>query len=340
MCVGKTIFNEHGAVLINANTALTKAAIDKLQFLGYKGLLIDDEISKDIAYTENFVTNEVKFSISNKLNSTVMKHAQGKDMTEDIDNLKSMISDIVDQMLSKRELHLNLLELKLFDNYTYFHSVNVAIISLAIGYSLKLCNSDLVNLGTAALFHDIGKIFIGTELLNKPGKLTPEEYEIMKTHSKKGYEILSSGNNLSVKTTVAVLSHHEHYDGSGYPNGLVGDKIVLFGRIICIADVYDALTSDRPYRKGCSILEGVEYIMGNSGSMFDPDLVKIFSTKIFPYPVGSSVTLSNGEVGLVIQNSEEFCLRPLIKIISDDQNRIIDLIRNKDYLSVIITGLE
>jgi len=192
--------------------------------------------------------------------------------------------------------------------------------------------------GTSALLHDIGKISVGADILNKPGRLTEEEYEIMKTHSKRGYDILSKNADLTAKTTVSVLSHHEHYDGSGYPNGLCGEKIILFGRIVCVADVYDALTSDRPYRKGYTVLEAVEFVMANSGKLFDPELVKIFTSKVYPYPVGSSVKLSNGEVGLVIRNSDEFCLRPTLKIISDQNSKIVDLITDKEYLSVIITG--
>lgn len=339
MKVAKTIFNEHGVALINANSRLTKAIVNKLELLGYKGLLIEDKMSEDIEYEENFVSQNLKVSISKRLKNALAIYSNSEiQLYDEIDDIQEIISGIIEEMFSKSDLHLNLLELKMFDNYTYFHSVNVAIISLAIAYHLKLNKNDMLIVGSAALFHDIGKTFVGTDILNKPGKLDDKEYAIMKTHSKKGYDILSRGTNLSAKTTVSVLSHHEHYDGSGYPNGLSGDKIILFGRIICIADVYDALTSDRPYRKGYTVLEGVEFIMANSGKLFDPELVKIFTSKVYPYPAGSMVKLSNGEVALVIQNSDEFCLRPKIKIISGDDSKIVDLINDKKYLSVIITG--
>lgn len=340
MKIAKTIFNEQGVPLINANSELTRSIINKLELLGYKGLLIDDEISEDIEYEENFVSQQIKTSISKKLNNALAVYGNNKNLLYDeIDDLKDMISEVIDDMLSKRELNLNLLELKMFDNYTYFHSINVAIISLAIGYHLKLNKRDMLAVGAAALLHDIGKVFVGSEILNKPGKLNDKEFELMKTHSKRGYEIISKSSNLTQKAAVSVLSHHEHYDGTGYPNGLAGDKIILFGRIICLADVYDALTSDRPYRKGYTVLEGIEYIMANSGRLFDPELVKIFASKIYPYPVGSTIRLSNGETALVIKNSEEFCLRPKVKIISDSEGRIIDLIDNKDYLSVVIADV-
>lgn len=340
MVVAKPIFNEHGVVLLNEKSILTRTIISKLEFLGYKGLIIEDDISRDVDYKENFVSQEVKFSISKRLNNALMSGIKNqKKFVEEIDDLQRMISDIIDGMFAEHELNLNLLELKMFDNYTYFHSVNVAIISLAIGYHLKLSKEDMLVVGTSALLHDIGKICIDKNILNKPDKLSKEEFITMKGHSKKGYEILSQKSSLSNRITVAVLSHHENYDGSGYPNGLLGEKISLCGRIISIADVYDALTSDRPYRKSCTVLESVEYIMANSGKQFDPNLVRIFISKVYPYPVGSSVKLNNGEVGLVLQNSDEYCLRPVIKIVSDDSERIINLMTAESYRSVIIEGL-
>ena len=339
MRIGKKIYNEQGAVLLNTNSVLTKSIIEKLEYLGYKGLLIDDEQSEDLEYQENYVSNEVRISLAKKLNSALTLDSDEKTLSSEFENLQTMISDIVDEILSKRELNLNLLELKMFDNYTYFHSVNVAIISLAIAYHLKLSRMDMLTVGTAALLHDIGKLFIGADLLNKPGSLTEDEYEVIKTHCRKGYDILSIGNNLSIKIAVSVLSHHEHYDGTGYPNGLSGEDIILFSRIISIADVYDALTSNRPYRKGSSVLEAIEYIMANSGTLFDPQLVKIFTSRVYPYPVGASVALSNGETAVVVSNNRELCLRPNLKIISKKGNPIVDMLRDRNYRSVVISGL-
>lgn len=339
MRISKDIYNEHGAVLLSKNSELTRSMIEKLEYLGYKGLLIDDGQSEDLEYQENFVSNEVRISLARRLNSVLTVDNDEKTLSKEIENLQTIISELVDEILSKRELNLNLLELKMFDSYTYFHSVNVAIISLAIAYHLKLSRMDMLIVGTAALLHDIGKIFVGAHLLNKPARFTEDEYEIIKTHCQKGYDILSVGNNLSIKIAEAVLSHHEHYDGTGYPNGIKGEEINLFSRIICIADVYDALTSNRPYRKGSSVMEAIEYIMANSGTLFDTRLVKIFTSRVYPYPVGASVKLSNGEMAVVVSNNREFCLRPKLKIISNKGHRIVDMLFDRDYRSVVINGL-
>ncbi len=204
---------------------------------------------------------------------------------------------------------VNMIDLKVFDDYTYSHSVNVAVLSIIIGVTMGLGRKELTKLGLGALLHDIGKVFIDKDIVNKPGKLTDEEFSSMKMHSKLGYDYVRDRFQLPVKSYVAVLDHHERYDGSGYPNSKKGDEISDFGKMIALADVYDALTSERPYRKALPPSEAMEYIMGNSQVHFDPELVKVFSRKVAPYPVGTLVKLSNGMTGLVVENYEAFCLR-------------------------------
>jgi HD-GYP domain-containing protein (c-di-GMP phosphodiesterase class II) len=196
----------------------------------------------------------------------------------------------------------------------------VAVLSIGLGAAIGFDKIDLCNLGFGALLHDIGKVFISKEILNKKGPLSDEEFIEMKKHSFWGYEYLVREFVGNISAQAGILDHHEKFSGGGYPNNTKGEKISLYGRIITIADVYDALTSDRPYRKGLNPAEAVEYIMGGTGALFDPDLVKLFITKIAPYPVGTTVKLSNGLVGIVTDNFENFCMRPNVRVI-----------RNGDY---------
>lgn len=337
MKIGRTIYNEKGVPLLHKGSTLSNVYINKLKIIGYKGLLIDDEISKDVDYHQNFVSQEVKCTIANKLQVAFTKTADGKqNISKNIKELRELIDDIVNDMLSSKDLTLNLIELKMFDNYTYFHSINVAIIVLVLGYHVGLNTNDLKDLGLAGLLHDIGKLFVSNEILNKPNKLTKDEFEQMKLHSFMGYKTLKKNPQLNSKICISVLNHHEHFNGKGYPNNLKGNKINLWSRIICIADVYDALTSDRPYRKAYKHSNVIEYIMANCGELFDPDLVALFLSKIYPYPVGSVVKLSNKETALVIENND-INLRPVVKTIKDE--RIIDLLHDKEYMSVTIEGL-
>lgn len=163
------------------------------------------------------------------------------------------------------------------------HSDRVSKFAVAIGHALDLSDDEIKDLGTAALFHDIGKISIPDELLNKPGKLTDAEFEIMKTHTEVGYEILRAADEYS-ELAVHASSHHERWDGKGYPRGLKGERIPLYSRIICIADAYEAMTSDRPYRQALSEEKAISEIIKYAGTQFDPKLAKIFVQKVLTKP--------------------------------------------------------
>jgi putative nucleotidyltransferase with HDIG domain len=160
-------------------------------------------------------------------------------------------------------------------DYEKRHSSRVMKISKIIGQAMDLDDESLKALATAAMFHDIGKISLPDEILNKPGKLTDEEYEIIKTHTSVGYDILNTADEYS-ELAIHASSHHERYDGNGYPNGLKGQQIPLFSRIICIADAYEAMTSDRPYRKRLTDEHARQEIIDNAGTQFDPDIAKVF----------------------------------------------------------------
>jgi HD-GYP domain-containing protein (c-di-GMP phosphodiesterase class II) len=180
--------------------------------------------------------------------------------------------------------------------------------------------------------------------LNKEDKLTDEEYEKIKKHSEFGYRFLKETYQIPTASYVAVLHHHEKYNGEGYPKGISKDEISLLGRIIGIADVYDALTSNRAYRQALLPSEAMEYIMANGGLMFDVNVAKVFARKVAPFPIGTYVKLSNGYVGIVADNYEDACMRPKVKIILDNQGkkimpRFIDLKEDRNLRNVTVTSV-
>ncbi|NSW89854.1 MAG: HD-GYP domain-containing protein, partial [Firmicutes bacterium] len=240
-------------------------------------------------------------------------------------------------------LLVNIIDLKSYDDYTYSHSVNVTILSLSIGAVIGLSKNILFKLGMAALLHDIGKVFIPKEILNKNGRLNESEFEIVKTHPYKGYQILKENNSFSYYSSIGVLHHHEKYNGTGYPFELVGSEISLLGRIITVADVYDALTSDRPYRKAMFPSEAIEYIMGGGGTLFDSEIVKFFTKIVVPYPVGTSVLLSNNTTGIVVKNYSDCCMRPIIKVVKHGDTLVtpyyIDLKNDPNTRGIVISGI-
>ena len=165
-----------------------------------------------------------------------------------------------------------MLDLRSYDDYTYAHSVNVAVLCCVIGMGMQMNERDLNYLVTAALLHDLGKLSIPPEILNKPGRLTPEEYQIMKKHAEYSYKLLSNRWDISAHIKQTVLLHHENYDGSGYPSNLSGDSIPLGARILRVCDVYAALISDRPYRKAFDVSSVIELMI---------DEIKNFDMEVF-----------------------------------------------------------
>ena len=230
-------------------------------------------------------------------------------------------------------------DLQTYDENTYLHSLSVTVISIAIGTELELNKEQLCNLGVCAMLHDIGKIEIPIEIISKPAKLTKNEYDIVKTHTSLGGSYIVKNKEISNDIYLGVVSHHEKFDGTGYPNGLKKKEIPLFGRIITVSDVYDALTANRPYRTPIKPFEAIEYIMGGAGTSFDYDIVKAFLKRIEPYPIGACVRLSDGRRGKIIRKNYNFPLRPVIKII-EGKEEILDLQNNFNLKNIVINDID
>lgn len=341
--MAKPLLGKNEELLLNKGVVLFPSYVRKIKQLGYNGIYIEDKLSKEIDIPD-IVDERVRFEAVNSVKSVFTNIEEGKGIPLHIyRNLTDIIDDIVDNILENKSAIINIIDLKAFDNYTFFHSVNVCILSIVIGKAINLNKKQLFDLGMTAILHDIGKTFVPKEVLNKNEKLSDEEFDIIKTHSLNGYNYVKDNFDVPAVTYVGILHHHERYDGYGYPMGIKGESISLFGRIVSVSDVYDAITSDRPYRKALPSFEAIEYIMGNSGVAFDPEISKIFTQKIAPYPVGTSVRLSNGDVGLIVENYPDCCTRPKVKIFMHGEKEVspfyLDLKNDSSSLGVVITGI-
>lgn len=229
-------------------------------------------------------------------------------------------------------VRMSLLDLKVSDEYTFKHSVDVATMAIMIGKRLNLNADELQLLGMAGILHDVGKTKMANSILNKPAKLTDEEFATMKMHTVYGYNILLD-KKLDDRVKRAVLQHHERMDGTGYPLGLAGEEISMFARILTVVDVFDALVTERPYHKAFTPATALELLMTKT-MHFDMEVLKAFLDTIILYPVGTVLNLSNGECAKVIKNMPGYPQRPLV--VALDSGYIYDLCNDVQCANIII----
>lgn len=253
---------------------------------------------------------------------------------EDIDHAGETAFKLIDSIHGSSDILVNIDNLKAYDDYTFHHSLCVAVLSIAIGMELGFNDKRQMELGLCGMLHDIGKTHIPVDIITKPDKLTADEFNIVKQHPVEAAEIIFKKGIISNDVYSGILSHHERFDGSGYPNHLAGKSIPIFGRILAVADVFDALTSSRSYRTASTPSEAVEYIMGGMGTHFDEEIVKAFLKKVAPYPIGTVVLLNTGERAVVLQNNLTWPLRPVLA--SLDKEAVYDLYNDHRLLKVVI----
>jgi len=237
--------------------------------------------------------------------------------TLNVGNIREIVYKIIEELLSNEDILLSLSEIRSVDDYTFEHSVHVCILSLITGIDLGFDMVRLRDLGVGALLHDIGKLKVPQEILKKPSQLTVEEFEEIKKHTIYGYEILKDNKQINIASAYIAFGHHERFDGSGYPLQLKGENIHLCARIVAIADVFDALSSNRVYRRKLHINEVVEYITSLSAQHFDKHIVESFVKHVIVYGVGTGVILNTLEKGIVVRLNKALPTRPVIRVIFD-----------------------
>lgn len=222
--------------------------------------------------------------------------------------------DEIKQSISRNpEAFLNISRLKNKDDYTYLHSVAVCALMIALGKQMELSEEDIKDAGMAGLLHDVGKMMIPEEVLNKPGKLTDEEFEIIKAHPQRGWEVLNHAEGANTVALDVVLHHHERVDGTGYPEKISGDALSLFARMGAVCDVYDALTSNRCYKSGWEPAEALRKMAEWRNGHFDERIFHAFVKTIGIYPTGTLVRLKSGRLAIVMEQSEKGLLTPMVK---------------------------
>lgn len=333
-------YSTKGQMILPKNTIITKSIITKLIANSVLMVEVEDElvsVETDIDPMSNFtideetIVNTVEYKkfkrrydknidvMSEHLNDIVHKNAP-----IEVDTMLNNALNIIDATDSPLSIFTMLSTLKNYDDSTFNHSLNVALICNIFGKWLELPDEDVKVLTSCGLFHDIGKLLIPDHIIKKPGKLTDEEFKIVKTHSRKGYELLKA-RNADIRIQYAALMHHEKCDGSGYPLGLTEDRIDKFAQIVTIADIYEAMTAKRVYREPLSPFTVIHNFEENGLKKYNPKFLLTFLERVVNSYINCKVKLSNGAEGDIVYINKVSLSKPLIKT----KDSFIDL--SKEY---------
>lgn len=327
MVLGRTIWNEAGHPLLKKGVTINERIISRLQQLHTHYLYIDDEFSKGIE-----VEDTVPPVIRNKAITTIRNSFQSLNglnvasASYVLDQQSKAINSIIEELLSvvteNNEILTVLSDAFMFDEYLYQHSFQVTLYSIAIGKELGHSAEDLRLIGIGALLHDIGKIMVPKDIITKPGRLTHDEFEIMKMHTRYGFDILRNLHSISLLVAHCAFQHHERIDGSGYPRGLVDFEIHPFAKIIGVADVFDAVTTNRVYREKMLPSQGLDIIEAGSGTIFNARIVNALKKAVVHYPNGVILKLTDGRRGIVSKQNPEKPMCPWIRIFEENDELI------------------
>jgi HD-GYP domain-containing protein (c-di-GMP phosphodiesterase class II) len=353
MVLAGDLFSKEGIFIWPAKKPITQSVIDELKKKGIRELYYTKNINKDLSqnmppmFSEE-IKEEAKEAIDNILEQVK------KDEKVNVEEVRNVIEKLFKEMISKLgKAAINLSIVKNYDEYTYTHLINVTILSMFFSKFLGASDFVIKEVGMGAILHDIGKVKIPTSILYKPGELTEEELKIIKKHPIIGYFAIKDEPTVSTYAKKIVLFHHERFDGNGYPLGLKFDRIGRYPQIVSLADVFDALTSERPYKPGMSIPQTLNFIMKKSGIYFEPLLAQKFimeMSKLYglpsPYAIGSFVLLNTGEKAVITQKDSEYTLRPTVLVIENalgkpDTKRKINLyLDSSRYIVRSITEID
>lgn len=324
--LGKTLYSADGRVLLGRGVSLTNKYLNRLKEMGYYSIFVSDDFDDEVELndviqdsTRNFAIGQVK-----SLFKSTMESNGGKNNFDLNNGIKNITDSIISDISGNSNLMIDLYSLKTHDDYTFQHSVNVCVLAIVLGVKAGLNGIELRELARGAMLHDIGKMHIPFEILSKDSLLTDEEYEIVKRHTNEGFSFLLNDSNVSPKIAIVAYQHHERFDGTGYPDGIGGEQMHLYSKIVALIDTYDALTSDRVYRKRYNNDKALSIINEESEGKFEPKLLELLKNCVVQYPSGSLVKLNTGETAIVLRNNSSILNRPTIKLLADADGKKIE----------------
>lgn len=319
MVVARSIFSSDGRILLHSGVLLNQTYISRLESLNIGSAYIEDSLFPKIAQPQEVVSEETRVLTISAVKQTFEQLEKERKLNTRL--VHSVVNNLLDEILTNQQVLIGLSDIRSYDDYTFGHSVNVCILSIMSGITLHYNDIKLKEIGIGALLHDIGKIYIDPDVLNKKGELSREEYEEIKKHCEYGFEVLRQHPDIPLLSAHVAFQHHERYDGNGYPRKLGEDEIHEYSRIVAAADVYDALLADRPYRSSYSINQAITILKRMSGIHLDPQCATALISNIAVYPIGTIVELNTGSIGIVVDVNKKWPTRPIVRVVYDQQKR-------------------
>lgn len=324
MATARNIYNGDGRKLLSAGVRMTDSFIRRLAELKVPAAYITNPYMEGIEVAP-IILEEVRTEMVQQVKRffSLLNSPRPEFLYRE---MQAMGKKIVTEVRKNRGALLQFNEVWTAENYYFDHAVNVCITAVLIATRLNYTEERLRDLAMGSLMRDAGQSAIGSEILNKPGNLSSEELAMMKKHSRIGFDLLrksgrKSGIGFSAPAMLVAFQHHEKFDGTGYPRGLKNAEIHEYARIVAMAEVYDAVISDRPYRSAKFPHEAYKLLQDSAGCHFDPDLLPFFLDKIALYPVGTLVKLNNGAVGIVVGVHQGMTTYPTVRLLLDEHAR-------------------
>ncbi|ANY74813.1 HD-GYP domain-containing protein [Paenibacillus ihbetae] len=345
MVIGKKIYNSDGLVLLSEGVELTDRLIRRLGGLEISYVYIQDALTEDIVVQE-LLSEETRLKAIQSIRSNFKKLESRPDLGGSFLHLGKSFSGvmeaIMDELSEHEECMVLLTDMNTNDYNLYRHSLNVCLYTTVLGLSFGYSREELRVLSLGALLHDIGKTRISQSLLQRPGRLSLEEFREVQRHTELGYQILKNEPNIPLMAAHCALSHHERLDGSGYPRGLKGPEIHDFAKWVAIADSYDAMTTQRVYKPALLPHHAVEVMYTGSGTLYEQRFLEVFRDRVAIYPPGITVKLHTGESGVVSKVHPHVPHRPVVRVLTDAEGVPLTAPYELDLsktLAVMIAGI-
>ena len=314
MIAAGSVYKADGRRLIGAGATLRDSDIAKMEEWGIRSLYVQNPFCPDLEIPD-LVGEKTRVATMVSLYETVQKFQKTKVL--DVYPLKQALNTLISEVIINRHEAIQTLEVRTYADYTYGHSVNVCILSVFLGISLKYKPDKITELAIGALLHDFGMTLLPQELLVKPESLSPEEIAITQKHPETAFGIMRKFSSISTPAAHIAYQHQERVDGKGYPRNLAGNEILESARLVSVADIFDALLADRPHRRGMKNFEACEVIKTVAGSYIDGDFLKLLLEQVALYPVGTMVQLSTGEFAVVTKVTANNPARPRVLLVSN-----------------------